>query len=135
MRAAARFASAFNFNMGVSAKTDSLKTAMRELDDICRAVKREPSTLLRSSFLMSTLGATSARSEELLKEFAAQQKTEPAKILEERPGLLRDTPERALSRLREYAALGIAHTNIMFMPYGSEREQIAALAGITAKLA
>src|SRR6267142_368311 len=135
MRAAARFASAFNFNMGTSAQIESLKTAMRELDDICRAVKREPSTLLRSSFLMSTVGSTSARSETLLKEFAAQQKTDPAKILEQRPGLLRETPERALGRLREYAALGIKHANIMFMPYGSEREQIAALAGITAKLA
>ena len=134
MRAAARFASAFNFNLGVSQNTDSLKTAMRALDDICKAVKREPSTLLRSSFLMSTLGATSARSEELLKEFAAQQKTEPAKILEQRPGLLRETPERALGRLREYAALGIAHANIMFQPYGSEREQIAALAPITSQL-
>ena len=134
MRAAARFARAFNFNLGVSQNTDSLKTAMRALDDICKAVKREPSTLLRSSFLMSTLGATSARSEELLKEFAAQQKTEPAKILEQRPGLLRETPERALGRLREYAALGIAHANIMFQPYGSEREQIAALAPITSQL-
>jgi F420-dependent oxidoreductase-like protein len=134
MRAAARFANAFNFNLGVSGKTDTLKTAMRELDDICKAVKREPSTLLRSSFLMSTLGATPARSEELLKEFAAQQKAEPGKILEQRPGLLRETPERALSRLREYAALGIAHVNVMFQPYGSEREQIAALAPITGQL-
>jgi F420-dependent oxidoreductase-like protein len=135
MRAAARFAHAFNFNLGTSARTDTLKAAMSELDGICRTVKREPSTLLRSSFLMSTVGTTAARSEALLNEFAAQQKTDPAKILEERPGLLRETPERALSRLREYAALGIAHANIMFQPYGSEREQIAALAGITTKLA
>ena len=135
MRAAARFANAFNFNLGVSANTDTLKTAMRDLDDICKAAKREPSTLLRSSFLMSTLGVTKARSEDLLKEFATQQKTEPAKILEQRPGLLRESPDRVLTRLREYAALGIAHANIMFQPYGSEREQIAAFASITAKLA
>ena len=135
MRAAARFAHAFNFNIGTSAQTDTLKAAMREMDEICRAVKRDPSTLLRSSFLMATVGSTAARSEELLKEFAKQQKTDPAKILEQRPGLLRETPERALARLREYAALGIAHANIMFQPYGSEREQIAALAGIAAKLA
>jgi len=135
MRAAARFAHAFNFNLGTSAQTDTLKAAMREMDEICRAVKRDPSTLLRSSFLMATVGSTAARSEELLKEFAKQQKTDPAKILEQRPGLLRETPERALARLREYAALGIAHANIMFQPYGSEREQIAALAGITPKLA
>ena len=135
MRAAARSAHAFNFNLGTSAQTDTLKAAMREMDEICRAVKRDPSTLLRSSFLMATIGSTAARSEELLKEFAKQQKTDPAKILEQRPGLLRETPERALARLREYAALGIAHANIMFQPYGSEREQIAALAGITPKLA
>jgi len=135
MRAAARYASAFNFNLGTSAQTETLKTAMRQMDEICRGAQRDPSTLLRSSFLMSTVGSTSARSDALLKEFAAAQGTTSAKILEQRPGLLRETPERALSRLREYAAVGIAHANIMFQPYGSEREQIAALAGITAKLA
>jgi alkanesulfonate monooxygenase SsuD/methylene tetrahydromethanopterin reductase-like flavin-dependent oxidoreductase (luciferase family) len=83
---------------------------------------------------MATVGATPARSEALLKEFAAQQGTDPAKVLEQRPGLLRQTPERALSRLREYAALGIAHANIMFQPYGSEREQIAALATVASDL-
>ena len=132
---AARYASAFNFNLGTSAQPDTLKSAMREMDDICKALKREPSTLLRSSFLMATVGSTAARSEALLKTFAAQQGTSPAKILDQRPGLLRETPERALGRLREYAALGIAHANIMFQPYGSEREQIAALAGIAPKLA
>ena len=134
MRAAARYASAFNFNLGTSAQTETLKTAMHQMDEICRGAQRDPSTLLRSSFLMSTVGSTSARSEALLNEFAKQQSTTPAKILEQRPGLLRETPERALSRLREYAALGIAHANIMFQPYGSEREQIAALGSITAKL-
>jgi F420-dependent oxidoreductase-like protein len=135
MRAAAKYGHAFNFNLGISAQTESLKAAMREMDEICRVVKRDPKTLLRSSFLMSTVGATPARSDALLKQFATNQETTPAKILEQRPGLLRETPERALSRLREYAALGIGHANIMFQPYGSEREQIAALAGITAKLA
>ena len=134
MRAAARYASAFNFNLGTSAQTETLKSAMFQMDEICRGAQRDPSTLLRSSFLMSTVGSTSARSEALLNEFAKQQGTTPAKILEQRPGLLRETPERALSRLREYAALGIAHANIMFQPYGSEREQIAALGSITAKL-
>ena len=134
MRAAARYASAFNFNLGTSAQTETLKTAMRQMDDICRDAQRDPSTLLRSSFLMSTLGSTSARSDALLKEFAAAQGTTPGKILEQRPGLLKETPERALGRLREYAALGIAHANIMFQPYGSEREQIATLGSITAKL-
>src|SRR5438034_11159533 len=114
MRAAARYASAFNFNLGTSAQTETLKTAMHQMDEICRGAQRDPSTLLRSSFLMSTVGSTSARSEALLNEFAKQQGTTPAKILEQRPGLLRERPERALSRLLEYAALGIAHANIIF---------------------
>ena len=135
MRAAARYANAFNFNLGTSAETESLKAAMRVMDDICRAAKRDPKTLRRSSFLMSTVGSTQIRSDALLKEFATNQGTSPAKLVEQRPGLLRETPERVFSRLREYAALGIEHANIMFQPYGSEREQIAALAGITAKLA
>ena len=135
MRAAARFAHAFNFNMGTSAKTETLQVAMAELDDICKAVKRKPSTLLRSSFLMSAVGESAGRSEALLKELAANQGTTTATILEQRPGLLRESPQHVLARLREYAALGIAHVNIMFQPYGSEREQIAALASITAKLA
>ena len=134
MRTAARYASAFNFNAGTSAQTDKLKAAMREMDEICRAAKRDPKTLLRSSFLLSTVGSTAARSAALLSELATDQGTTPAEILEKRPGLLRESPERALSQLREYAALGIAHANIMFQPYGSEHEQIAALAGITAKL-
>jgi F420-dependent oxidoreductase-like protein len=134
MRTAARFASAFNFNLGTSAKLESLTAAMRQLDDICRQVKRDPSTLLRSTFLMSTLGATPARSEALLKESAAKSGTTPAKVLEQRPGLLKESPESALARLREYAKLGVAHANIMFQPYGSEREQIAALASITKQL-
>lgn len=134
MRTAARFANAFNFTLGVSAQTDTLKGAMRELDDICKSVKRDPSTLLRSSFLMSTVGSTPARSEALLKEFASQRGVDPAKIVKERPGLLRETPQRVLSRLREYAGLGIAHANIMFQPYGSEREQIEALAPVASAL-
>jgi len=94
MRAAARYASAFNFNLGTSAQTETLKTAMHQMDEICRGAQRDPSTLLRSSFLMSTVGSTSARSEALLNEFAKQQGTTPAKILEQRPGLLRETRTR-----------------------------------------
>src|SRR5438477_9727187 len=56
MGAAARFANAFNFNLGTSGQAESLKAAMRDMADICRSVKREPSTLLRSSFLMATVG-------------------------------------------------------------------------------
>src|SRR5438034_1797344 len=55
-----------------SSDLETLKTAMRQMDKICRGAQRDPSTLLRSSFLMSTVGSTSARSDALLKEFAAR---------------------------------------------------------------
>src|SRR5439155_10121317 len=108
MRAAARFAHAFNFNIGTSAQTDTIKTAMREMDEICRALKRDPLTLLRSSFLMATVGSTAGRSEELLKEFAKQQKTDPAKILEKLPCLLRVSSYYVLKLIHDYAAFGTA---------------------------
>jgi len=41
------------------------------------------------------------------------------------------TAEDAAAKLRSYADKGIGHANIMFQPYGTEREQIAALAPIT----
>src|SRR5437868_2883833 len=93
MRAAARYASAFNFNLGTSARTDTLNSAMREMDDICKALKREPLTLLRSSFLMATVGTTAARSEALLADFAEPQMTDAAKIRAPLEGLLRESPQ------------------------------------------
>src|SRR5919198_187665 len=50
MRVAARFAHAFNLNVGASAPSE-LPDRLRDLDEACRAVKRDPKTLLRSSFL------------------------------------------------------------------------------------
>jgi alkanesulfonate monooxygenase SsuD/methylene tetrahydromethanopterin reductase-like flavin-dependent oxidoreductase (luciferase family) len=45
------------------------------------------------------------------------------------------TPDEALETLRGYAAGGIAHCNVMFQPFGSERAQVAALADVAATLA
>jgi len=71
----------------------------------------------------------------LLDQLAARAKTDRAGFLASRPGLIYGTPEVALEKLRVYASLGIGHVNVMFQPYGTEREQIAALGEAAADLA
>ena len=132
MRAAAKYGHAFNITMSASSPQD-LPDRLRDLDEACRAAKRDPKTLLRSAFLLACVGKTRAESDELLGRVAAESGTDRAGLLKRRPGLLFGTAEDAAEKLRTYAEKGIGHANIMFQPYGSEREQIAALAGLTSE--
>jgi alkanesulfonate monooxygenase SsuD/methylene tetrahydromethanopterin reductase-like flavin-dependent oxidoreductase (luciferase family) len=134
MRAAAKYGHAFNITVSASGPGD-LPNRLRDLDEACRAEKRDPKTLLRSAFLQACVGKTRAESESLVDAFAVQAGTDRAGLLKLRPGLLFGTPADALAKLRSYAAMGIAHINIMFQPYGTEREQIAALAAISSEVA
>ncbi|HVD51644.1 MAG TPA: TIGR03560 family F420-dependent LLM class oxidoreductase [Candidatus Udaeobacter sp.] len=134
MRAAAKYGHAFNITVSASGPGD-LPDRLRDLDEACRAEKRDPKTLLRSAFLMACVGKTPAEADSRLDQLAARWKTNRAGILKDRPGLLIGTPEDAAEKLRTYADKGIGHANIMFQPYGTERDQIAALAGIAPKLA
>jgi len=133
MRAAARYGHAFNINVSASAPAE-LPAHLRELDDACRATRRDPKTLLRSAFLQGCVGKTRAESESLVEAFAAQAGTDRAGLMKLRPGLLFGTPDDALAKLRSYAAMGIGHINIMFQPFGTERAQIDALSRIVAEL-
>ena len=132
MRAAAKYGHAFNITVSASGPS-TLPDRLRDLDEACRLEKRDPKTLLRSAFLMACVGTTRAEADRRLGQLAAQWKTDRASIMKERPGLLFGTPEDAAEKLRTYADKGIGHANIMFQPYGSERDQIAALSGITAQ--
>ena len=129
MRAAAKYGHAFNITVSASAPND-LPDRLRDLDDACRVVKRDPKTLLRSAFLVACVGKTRAEAESRLDEMAKRQKTDRAGFLRQRPGLVFGTAEDAAEKLKSYADKGIAHANIMFQPYGTERDQIAALAPI-----
>jgi len=131
MRAAAKYGEAFNITVSASAPTE-LADRLRDLDEACRAVNRDPKTLLRSAFLIACVGTTQERADALIDQLAARAKTDRAGFLASRPGLIFGTPEVALEKLRAYASLGIGHVNVMFQPYGTEREQIAAL-GETAR--
>jgi F420-dependent oxidoreductase-like protein len=132
MRAAAKYGQAFNITVSASAPND-LPDRLRDLDEACRAEKRDPKTLLRSAFLVACVGKTRAEADARLDELARGQKTDRKGLLSSRPGLVLGVPEEAAEKLRSYADKGIGHANIMFQPYGSEREQIAALSGITAQ--
>jgi F420-dependent oxidoreductase-like protein len=132
MRAAAKFGHAFNITVSASGPGD-LPDRLHDLDEACRAEKRDPKTLLRSAFLMACVGKTRAEADTRLDQLAARSKTTRAGILKDRPGLLIGTPEDAAEKLRTYADKGIGHANIMFQPYGTERDQIAALAGIASQ--
>src|SRR6267378_2714253 len=122
MRAAAKYGHAFNLTVSASSPQD-LPDRLRDLDEACRAAKRDPKTLLRSAFLLACVGKTRAESDELLGRVAAESGTDRAGLLKRRPGLLFGTAEDAAEKLRTYAEKGIGHANIMFQPYGSEREQ------------
>jgi F420-dependent oxidoreductase-like protein len=132
MRAAAKYGHAFNITVSASGPGD-LPDRLRDLDEACRAEKRDPKTLVRSAFLMACVGKTRADADRRLDQLATQWKTDRAAIMKERPGLLIGTPEDAAEKLRTYADKGIGHANVMFQPYGTEREQIAALVPITSQ--
>src|SRR5437867_2555539 len=55
MRAAAKYAHAFNITVSASGPGD-VPDRLRDLDEACRAEKRAPKTLLRSAFLQASVG-------------------------------------------------------------------------------
>jgi F420-dependent oxidoreductase-like protein len=134
MRVAAKYGDAFNITVSASAPAE-LPDRLHELDDACRSVNRDPKTLLRSAFLIACVATTQDRSDALLDQLAARAKTDRAGFLASRPGLIFGTPEVAIEKLRTYASLGVSHVNVMFQPYGNEREQIAALGEAATDLA
>ena len=134
MRAAAKYGHAFNITASAAAPSD-LPARLRDLDEACRAEKRDPKTLLRSAFLSACVGRTRAEADAHVDQLAARTKTDRATFLKQRPGLIYGTPDEAAARLKTYADQGIGHVNIIFQPFGSERSQIAALAEVSAKLA
>jgi len=135
MRSAARSAHWFNLGGGVGARgPEAVAAAMRQLDEICRAVKRDPKTLGRSVFLGCTVGADRKRADELVTQIVAERGSDGASWLAARPGYIAGAPQEALARLRAFGRIGIAHVNLQLQPFGTEREQIAALAEIAPAL-
>jgi alkanesulfonate monooxygenase SsuD/methylene tetrahydromethanopterin reductase-like flavin-dependent oxidoreductase (luciferase family) len=130
MRAAARYANAFNINVSASAP-EQLPDQLRALDAACAAERRDPKTLVRSAFLMACVGKTYAEAEQRVNELAERAKMDRVAFLESRPGLIYGTRDDALAKLNEYRRIGVEHVNLMFQPFGSELAQMALLADST----
>src|SRR5205814_1674165 len=81
------YAHAFNLNVSASAPAE-LPDRLRDLDEACASVKRDPKTLLRSTFLIACVATTRERADALLDQLASRQKMDRAAFLGSRPGLV-----------------------------------------------
>ncbi len=98
-----------------------LTVRQEALDSACRDRKRDPKTLKRSAFLTVIVAATAKDVDGLVADAAARAKQTPDQWRAARPSAIVGTPDQAITRLREYAAVGIDHVNALF-PYTRERE-------------
>lgn len=145
MRIAAKWASAFNWlpETGFPPAVD-VGPAMRELDDVCRAVGREPGSLRRSVMVFVIVARTAAEVDALVGEQALAQPVRSwsasgsgrggsdgyksaREWLNSRPWLIAGTPDEVRDRLKEYAAAGIQHLSIRFA-HGHETAMTALIA-------
>src|SRR5207245_10072524 len=109
MRSAARSAHWFNLGGGVGARgPEAVAAAMRQLDEICRAVKRDPTTLGRSVFLGCTVGADRKRADERVAQ-VAEPGSDGASWLGARPGYIAGTPRDGRANCRALHRRGLAH--------------------------
>lgn len=121
MRVVARYADAVN--VGGFPTEERYAAAMRELEEACSEVGRDPRTILRSHFGMFMIGETQADVDEIADEYAARAKTTREEWLRARPHLPIGTPDRIVERIRRYAALGVSYLIPVF-PYGRDRESV-----------
>ena len=136
LRITARYATWLNHGgPGVDTTVASTAARQRQVDDACRASKRDPKTLKRSIFLTVIAGATPKDVAALVAEAAARAKVTPDRWRAARPSAIVGTPDQVAVRLREYARIGIDHVNALF-PYSREREIVELLGrGTVADLA
>jgi F420-dependent oxidoreductase-like protein len=120
LRVGARWAHAFNWlPEGGFPTPEQVRSGMRDIDEACRAVKRDPATLRRSVFLQAVVGEDERRAEEIVAEVAARTRQTPAEWRLARPGAMVGSPERVAAMLREHAAAGAQDANVVF-PYGHD---------------
>ena len=127
LRLAAKHATWLNHGgPGVSNTVAEVAERQRAADAACVAAERDPASLHRSAFLSITTAPTAKAVDALVADLAARAKQSVEAWRAARPAAIVGTPEQVRSRLREYAALGIEHANVIF-PYRHERESIEVL--------
>jgi F420-dependent oxidoreductase-like protein len=107
-RIAARFADEFNLS---STSPEGAVAKFRALDDACRAVGREPSTLVHSVMSGLLIGRDESelqrRSGELMAAFGGEDDESEAWFAARRPRWVYGTPEQARGVVRQFAAIGV----------------------------
>ncbi len=116
-RLAARYADEFNLSSASPAKAIEVG---RELDEACRAIGRDPSTLARSTMAGILVGRTeaelAARERAVLESFGPDEYADGEAWLEERrTRWVHGTPDAARARVEEFAVAGIER--IMFQDF------------------
>ncbi|CAN5232598.1 LLM class flavin-dependent oxidoreductase [soil metagenome] len=127
MRIAARWAQAFNWlPEGGFPTPEATRAGMRELDDVCRAAGRDPSTLRHSVFLYVVVAEDDSAAHRIVESVAERARASPAEWRRARPGAIVGSPDRVAQGLRAHAAGGAQDANIM-LPYGHELEMTRLL--------
>ncbi len=136
MRTAAKYAQVFNYLPSSGFPTpEQSREGHRLLQEACRAAGRDPATLRYSAFLYVLVAKTDAEVDTILGEIALRAKLSPADWRAARPGSIVGTPDVVIAKLREHAAAGVEHANVMF-PYRYERAMVRLLGeGAVAALA
>jgi F420-dependent oxidoreductase-like protein len=107
-RIAARYADEFNLS---STSPDVATTKYAKLDEACRAIGRDPSTLAHSAMVGLLIGRTAAevrdREQELIAAFGGSDADSEEWLDARRPRWIYGTPDEARSRLRQFADAGV----------------------------
>ena len=120
LRIGATWAQAFNWlPEGGFPTPEQVRGGMRDIDEACLSVKRDPKTLRRSVFLYALIGEDERRANEIVAEVAAKAQQSPDEWRKARPGAMVGSPEQVAERLREHIAAGAEDANIMF-PFGHD---------------
>ncbi len=117
-RIAARYADEFNVT---SSSPDDVRAKQAQLDEACRAIGRDPSSLKRSAMVGTLLGRDEAeverRAEALLAEFGDDAGTGAAWLSERRGRWILGTPDEARATVARFADAGVERIMLQdFLP-------------------
>jgi alkanesulfonate monooxygenase SsuD/methylene tetrahydromethanopterin reductase-like flavin-dependent oxidoreductase (luciferase family) len=118
-RLAARYADEYNLS---SASPTRAAEVRQKLDDACRAIGRDPSTLARSTMAGVLVGRTeeevAERERTLIEAFGADAETGEAWLEERRLRWVYGTPDQARAQIERFAEVGIGRIMLQdFTPW------------------
>jgi alkanesulfonate monooxygenase SsuD/methylene tetrahydromethanopterin reductase-like flavin-dependent oxidoreductase (luciferase family) len=127
-RIAANYADEFNVT---SSSPDSVAEKQRELDEACRAIGRDPTSLTRSAMVGALLGRDDAevsrRADALLREFGQQDASGDEWLNARRSRWILGTPEEARAMVKRFADAGIERIMLQdFLPRDLEHVDLLA---------